>query len=1100
TKRSEYSVYNRANGQRVMVSDTTFATNFIHITHSGEMILAGSTEKPFYQSNKMVQGTIIKKNIRGEVIKTIYLPSFVTAFNISEDEKYVAVGYSYAGVDVYNLETFEKVLSSKPTELVDQVTTISFIENNSTIVYTYKLTGSEKIYFHKIGETSFKTEMLNKDEKQLRVKLSASGKYLAVYNPFKFDLYDLEKRQFLKRPIPESLFMKLNALTFLTDDILIAAGGGMANSVNENYIVGGFSKACLFKVNINTQKHSPNFSFDDLNRSFLNQNFELVNDSTFKIEQHIIGANRLTNDFITNLGMKNLPNDANSNVIWYAEKNLTDKYFKLYRSLENAPTDTILVSKFKALDKYIPFKIHSDAQLIVWASEAHGANKNAKVTNYDGKIIHEYNYLSLYENAAKFSKDGKWFSYVTDASEIKTLNINSPQNSKTYKSGLTDKGYTQDRALFDDQSKKIAYRFFNPYNQNQFTLLSVELNSGKTDTIVNVGLIPYGYGLSTDFNKLALSLPVNFLDTTIFKNQDKLKEAAKFGFKNIYNPIVWLLDTKADSTIAIFQAKNKLRAKKMLVTSKSVIALQDDGLFYHYNLKDTNNVITQWLVGKEQVLLAKDYYYATPGIANRVLINQNTTAYPIGEQDRFYNKPQNIMQDLASNNNDLIKLYNEAYNKRIKQYDSQTPITSFNNLASLNIKQQIHQEFFTKDSLLTIDVNMSKGIPLKRLHVKVNNYAIYGKKGLEVKSNQAKVQLQIPLEEENNDITIQGIDEMGRYLKPLQLNYYSSYKPAKQDRKLYLIAAGVSNYTDQTYNLKYAAKDATDFTKAFKYKQNFDTIIVKTITNDKATAQGIINQIKSLKDVKRDDVIMVFMAGHGVLDDKANFYFATHDMDFNQPTKNGLSYDQIINTLEEVPSKYKVLLLDACHSGLLDRSTVSTIPAPIHKTNDKVTLQDQRGTVVTNKSTTSHKETDVFFFMQKIFNNFSYDNNINILSASLGNSYALENDSLKNGLFTYGLIRGIGLLMAQKKSDNYSLDTFITLQDLTNFLSLDVKKLSNGRQTPTFSMSKSAERVLFIERSPNFTLNVDYKPLDPKDYKPSEQTLHKLFLDRYKNN
>ncbi|RZL36307.1 MAG: hypothetical protein EOO96_07275, partial [Pedobacter sp.] len=40
TKRSEYSVYNRANGQRVMVSDTTFATNFIHITHSGEMILA----------------------------------------------------------------------------------------------------------------------------------------------------------------------------------------------------------------------------------------------------------------------------------------------------------------------------------------------------------------------------------------------------------------------------------------------------------------------------------------------------------------------------------------------------------------------------------------------------------------------------------------------------------------------------------------------------------------------------------------------------------------------------------------------------------------------------------------------------------------------------------------------------------------------------------------------------------------------------------------------------------------------------------------------------------------------------------------------------
>ena len=71
-----------------------------------------------------------------------------------------------------------------------------------------------------------------------------------------------------------------------------------------------------------------------------------------------------------------------------------------------------------------------------------------------------------------------------------------------------------------------------------------------------------------------------------------------------------------------------------------------------------------------------------------------------------------------------------------------------------------------------------------------------------------------------------------------------------------------------------------------------------------------------------DDVVIVFVAGHGVLDEKLDFYFGTYDMDFNNPKGRGLSYDELESVIEDIPARRKLILMDACHAGELDKEDV----------------------------------------------------------------------------------------------------------------------------------------------------------------------------------
>lgn len=137
------------------------------------------------------------------------------------------------------------------------------------------------------------------------------------------------------------------------------------------------------------------------------------------------------------------------------------------------------------------------------------------------------------------------------------------------------------------------------------------------------------------------------------------------------------------------------------------------------------------------------------------------------------------------------------------------------------------------------------------------------------------------------------------------------------------LVVGISSFADPTINLKYAAKDATDFRSFLVAKENFAPDHVKLLTDSNATSQNIKDQLgdKWLGHLANpDDLVIVYLSTHGsdqvdVSDTKVNFLVA-HDTDKNKLVSTGLPMKFLTNIIkEQVRSNRVVLIMDVCHSG-----------------------------------------------------------------------------------------------------------------------------------------------------------------------------------------
>ena len=72
-------------------------------------------------------------------------------------------------------------------------------------------------------------------------------------------------------------------------------------------------------------------------------------------------------------------------------------------------------------------------------------------------------------------------------------------------------------------------------------------------------------------------------------------------------------------------------------------------------------------------------------------------------------------------------------------------------------------------------------------------------------------------------------------------------------------------------------------------------------TNNTASHDDILMALKAMRSVPPDDYVIISFAGHGLLDDKLNFYFAPYDMDFTHPAARGISYKDLEEALYAIP-------------------------------------------------------------------------------------------------------------------------------------------------------------------------------------------------------
>lgn len=449
---------------------------------------------------------------------------------------------------------------------------------------------------------------------------------------------------------------------------------------------------------------------------------------------------------------------------------------------------------------------------------------------------------------------------------------------------------------------------------------------------------------------------------------------------------------------------------------------------------------------KDYISITSDFHYqasknAHKGVAFRV----DNKLYPFEQFDLRLNRPDVVVETLGYGSPELVKAYHQAYKKRLRKmnfteemlgsdfhlpeislHSSKIPLTTTN--------KQLKFQLRAVDNLYNLD----------RLHVYVNDVPIYGSSGLDLRSRNTQSiveQIELTLSNGRNKIQFSVVNQRGA--ESLRETFETVYTGTQAPADLYLVTIGVSQYQDERFNLEYAAKDAIDLETLLSGNSGtFQNIYPIKLLNSEATLENVLNVKKNLSKSRVDDVVVLFFAGHGLLDADLNYYLATTDIDFRNPAENGLPYEMLEGLLDGIPARKKLMMIDACHSGEVDRDE-TILAAKTNIVDNNVKVRSFRGLEVIGLKKKVGLSNS-FQLMQNLFANLNRGSGAMVISAAGGEEFAYEGQGVANGVFTHSVLVGI-----QQKSADSNGDGQIVVSELRDFVTAQVKTLTGGKQTPT---------------------------------------------------
>lgn len=227
---------------------------------------------------------------------------------------------------------------------------------------------------------------------------------------------------------------------------------------------------------------------------------------------------------------------------------------------------------------------------------------------------------------------------------------------------------------------------------------------------------------------------------------------------------------------------------------------------------------------------------------------------------------------------------------------------------------------------------------------------------------------------------------------------------AQQPRK-FAVIVGCADYQMQNMDLRYSDDDAY---RVYAYLKSCEGGSVPdeniaVLVDEAATKNNIINTMNDIfSKASPDDMLLFYFSGHGA--ESAFCPINTTDQ-----YSSLLMHSDIKSVFKKYPSKYKICLADACFSG----SIFQGMPAS-----------------TTPTSTSS-------------------DANVVIIMSSKLTETSQENVKIRQGAFTYYLLKGL------KGSADRDNDKVITLQELFPYIKANVLNFTSNAQTPVIEGNAS---------------------------------------------
>lgn len=353
----------------------------------------------------------------------------------------------------------------------------------------------------------------------------------------------------------------------------------------------------------------------------------------------------------------------------------------------------------------------------------------------------------------------------------------------------------------------------------------------------------------------------------------------------------------------------------------------------------------------------------------------------------------------------------------------------------------------TCEDLVEIPLHARDGRELlDRINVHVNGVPCFGMRGqslrdLESSDHRTTLAVELGVGENRIDVSVHNV----KGVESLRETLHVVREAAGRRPSMYVLAVGVSRYGDSEYDLDFAARDADALADVLeRHGGAFETVSTRVLTDSEATREAILTARSFLEAARVDDVVVVFVAGHGLVDSRLDYYFATADVDFLDPAGKGLSYSDLERLLDGIPARRRVLLMDTCLSGELDREDSRWIAAGTM--DPRVRVRSFRGVTVARRSPAVEGLglANSFDLVRHLFVDLRQTTGANVIAASSGDQVSIESEEWGSGVFTYALREGLDSGRADGDGDGA-----IFVSELREYVVARVQELTGGLQTPT---------------------------------------------------
>ncbi len=451
----------------------------------------------------------------------------------------------------------------------------------------------------------------------------------------------------------------------------------------------------------------------------------------------------------------------------------------------------------------------------------------------------------------------------------------------------------------------------------------------------------------------------------------------------------------------------------------------------------------QWFI-----LLPDNYYACTKDASQLVGFRADSEIYTFDQFDIQYNRPDIVLKRMPFADTIMLSFYYNAYKTRLgKLKINEGSFTKNWHVPAISIRNQdaINKKISTSQSYVWLDIiGTDDKSKLDRINVWVNDVPVYGKNGINLRNRNLSAfsdSIKINLSKGKNKIQVSAVNVLEAESYKQTINIFCD-KDLKRKPDLYLITIGVDTFKEnpQKHNLKYAVADGDSLVNLYKIQNElYETKHVFQLKNKIVTSANISLLKDTLMKTRVDDHVLIFISGHGLLDKKYNYYFATSSVSFNNPEKGGLTYEQFENILDSIPARNKILLIDACHSGELDTTEILATT----RRKIKYGKKDFKGNGETEIIPKVGLQNS-FELMNVLFSDLRRSAGAMVISSAGGVESAYEGKKWENSVFMRSFL--VGLRERKADLDN---NKKITISELEQYLASEVSKQTIGGQTPT---------------------------------------------------